>query len=308
VGQTINDAFSGTAFSIPVTGTAKGEPNGEAIGFDAIGSGYFTLSDDATIQPLRYFARTSNDGPGPAALALVSAGDNWRYLDDGSDQGATWRNPAFDDGLWKTGAGQFGYGEGDEATAVTYGSNSNNKYVTTYFRKTFVAINVADVTNLTMKLVLSHGAALFLNGMPATCQHLSPEASYNTLATFMPVNLQSTWHSHSLDPQLLVDGTNTLAVEVHQSSITSSNLSFDLQLIASSRPTDNEPTLNVALDGTQVVLSWRTNAAGFQLECVPAFYGTNVWTNVAGTPAISGTMFVMTNDVGGAAAFYRLRK
>src|SRR5947207_12560064 len=91
-GQSISSAFGGTAVSVPVTGTANGEPNGEAIGFDAIGSGYFTLSDSASIQPLRYFARTSNDGPGPPPRLLVSPGSPWTYLDGGSDQATAWRN------------------------------------------------------------------------------------------------------------------------------------------------------------------------------------------------------------------------
>src|SRR5206468_1902068 len=46
-GQSINNALGGAAISIPVTGRANGEPNGEAIGFDSIGSGYFTLSEAA---------------------------------------------------------------------------------------------------------------------------------------------------------------------------------------------------------------------------------------------------------------------
>jgi hypothetical protein len=121
-GQSISDALGGTAISIPVTGTANGEPNGEAIGYDAIGSGYFTLSDSASIQPLRYFARTSSDGPGPPPRVLVGAGASWKYLDDGSNQGTAWRSPAFNDAAWKTGLAQFGYGDGDATTWRCSGS------------------------------------------------------------------------------------------------------------------------------------------------------------------------------------------
>src|SRR5439155_12506091 len=106
-GDKISNAHDGTAISLPFTRTASGEPNGEAIGYDAIGRGYFTLSDSASIQPLRYFARTSNDGPGPPPRELVSPGSSWQYLDNGSDQGTAWRNPAFHDAAWKTGAAQL---------------------------------------------------------------------------------------------------------------------------------------------------------------------------------------------------------
>ncbi len=263
-GQSINDAFSGTPVAIPVQGSTNGEPNGEAIGFDAIGSGYFTMSDSATTQPLRYFARTSNDGPAPAPRILIGAGDTWRFLDNGSDQGTAWRNPAFNDSAWNSGVAQFGYGEGDEQTLVSYGANPNSKHITTYFRKSFLANNTADFTNVVLKMAFSHGASVYLNGNLVANENLAPSAAYNTLATNMPVNLQSTWHIFNLAPQYLLEGTNTLAVEVHQCSLNSSNLSFDLQLLGAHRNTAYEPfdyaagtsLVNVTNPGAQ----WWTSA------------------------------------------------
>src|ERR1043165_4017674 len=46
-GQTIGSALQSAPISIPVAGTAKGEPNGEAIAFDSYGGGYFTLSESS---------------------------------------------------------------------------------------------------------------------------------------------------------------------------------------------------------------------------------------------------------------------
>jgi hypothetical protein len=239
-GQSINSAFGGTAISIPVTGVANGEPNGEALTFDSVGSGYFTISEGTT-QPLRHFARTTNDGPGPPPRTLIAPGSTWKYLDNGSNQGITWREPGFNDTSWSKGVAQFGYGDGDEETVISYGGNPNNKFITTYFRKPFTASNAADVTNLVLRLVLDDGAAVFLNGTPVVSEGLSPGAAYDALASPMPVALQSTWRSYPLDARLLVEGTNVIAVEVHQSSVTSSNISFDLQLLVSDRSTAYEP-------------------------------------------------------------------
>jgi hypothetical protein len=88
-------------------GTANGEVNGEAIGFDAVGRGYFTLSDSSVTQPLRYFPRTSNDGP-PTEQALVEAGATWQYLDKGTDQGTAWRAQLFDSSSWSNGVARAG--------------------------------------------------------------------------------------------------------------------------------------------------------------------------------------------------------
>ena len=77
-------------------------------------------------------ARTST-----ADATLIAKGSVWKYLDNGSNQGAGWRAVAFNDGGWASGPAQLGYGDGDEATIVSFGPDSAAKYVTTYFRQTF---------------------------------------------------------------------------------------------------------------------------------------------------------------------------
>src|ERR1019366_8094022 len=122
--------FSEASNGIPVVGTAAGEPNGEAIGFDYYGGGYFTLSDSEPTgaQPLHYFARTSFDGPTPPRV-LAPPAASWKYLASGSDQGTAWRNSDFDDSSWSSGAAQLGYGDGDEQTVVSYGADAGSKYI-----------------------------------------------------------------------------------------------------------------------------------------------------------------------------------
>jgi len=233
--QSISSAFNNVPTPIPVVGTANGEPNGEAIGFDYYGSGYFTLSDSSTIQPLYYFARTSFDGPTPPDT-LVPMASTWKYLDDGSDAGTAWQSPGFDDSAWSSGSAQLGYGDGDEQTVVSFGPDPNNKYITTYFRKTFTATNANRIAALTLKLVVDDGAVVYLNGSSIATVNLSAGAGYHAPATAMPTALRDAWQSYTVDPKLLVEGTNTLAVEVHLASTNSADMSFDLQLIATDAP------------------------------------------------------------------------
>ena len=187
------------------------------------------------MQPLYYFARTSFDGPTPPRV-LVPLAANWKYLANGSNQGTAWQSPGFDDSSWSSGAAQLGYGDGDEQTVVSYGPNANNKYITTYFRKTFVATNVNRIANMTLKLVVDDGAMVYLNGSPLQNLNLNFGAAYNTLATSMTNDLRDTWQSFSVDPKLLGEGTNTIAAEVHLASVTATNMAFDLQLIATEAP------------------------------------------------------------------------
>jgi hypothetical protein len=236
-GQSIGSALAEASNGIPVVGEANGEPDGEAIGFDYYGGGYFTLSDDEPtgVQPLYYFARTSFDGPTPPRV-IVPMAANWKFLTNGSNQGTAWQSPGFDDSSWSSGMAQFGFGNSNAQTVVSFGPDANNKFITTYFRKTFVATNVNRIANMTLKLVVDDGALIYLNGSPLQNLDLNFGSAYNTLATSMTFDLRDTWQSFSVDPKLLVEGTNTIAAEVHLASATATNLAFDLQLVATEAP------------------------------------------------------------------------
>ena len=87
-------------------------------------------------------------------IDLVAAGAVWRYLDNGSNQGAAWREANFNDSLWAQGPAQLGYGEGDEETVVSFGSSgASNKLATTYFRHTFAVEDASLVQLLTTQLL-----------------------------------------------------------------------------------------------------------------------------------------------------------
>src|SRR5687768_16580235 len=100
----------------------------------------------------------------PAALfadtTLIPFGAIWKYLDNGTDQGTAWSQPAFSDASWKTGASELGYGDGDEATVVSYGPNAANKYITTYFRHSFSVVDRAAFSNLTLTIKRDDGAVI----------------------------------------------------------------------------------------------------------------------------------------------------
>ena len=181
-----------------------------------------------------YTVNATQTQPPPSTNAgdLISAGTNWKYLDNGSNQGMAWRASAFDDSTWKSGNAQLGYGDGDEATVVSYGSNANNKFVTTYFRKSFSVADPTKISALALQLVRDDGAVVYLNGTEVARSNMpSGTIAYNTLAsTTIGGADESAWNSFSISPSLLVSGTNVIAVEIHQSDVTSSDISFDLKL------------------------------------------------------------------------------
>ena len=64
-------------------------------------------------------------------LTVIPMGSTWKYLDNGSNQGSAWRNVNFSDATWASGPAQLGYGDGGEATVISYGGNASNKFITT---------------------------------------------------------------------------------------------------------------------------------------------------------------------------------
>ena len=87
--------------------------------------------------------------------------DDWRYNDKETELSPDWREPRYSDSDWLSGQAQFGYGESDEATELTY--SSSQKPATTYFRKIFSADH-SDYTHLRLMLLQDDGAVVYVNG------------------------------------------------------------------------------------------------------------------------------------------------
>ena len=194
---------------------------------------------------------------------LVAAGSTWRYLDDGSNQGTAWRSQSYDDAAWATGRAQLGYGDGDEASVIRYGSNANAKNITTYFRRTFSVTNPSAFGSLALNILRDDGAVVYINGAEVFRTNMpAGTIGHTTVAsTAIAGTAESTFVSAAISPSSLVAGTNVIAVEVHQSDPTSSDLSFDLELAGgSSVALTRGPYLQSGTPNS-IVVRWRTSAA-----------------------------------------------
>ncbi|MHC4455494.1 MAG: purple acid phosphatase family protein [Planctomycetota bacterium] len=169
---------------------------------------------------------------------LVSAGSIWKYLDNGVDQGTAWREVSFNDGTWPSGAAQLGYGDGDESTIIDYGADPTNKYPSYYFRHSFNVADASKYESLRLKVIRDDGIVVYLNGAEVFRNNM-PDGliSYGTWATSaVGGDDESKWYETNIDASYLVNGKNVIAVEVHQADPASSDVSFDLQLIAEADP------------------------------------------------------------------------
>jgi hypothetical protein len=180
---------------------------------------------------------------------LVPLGSVWKYLDNGSDQGTNWTTRNFDDSAWASGPAELGYSsnpaENDEATVISFGGDPDLKPITTYFRRALFLNNAANYTNVTVNIKRDDGAVLYLNGVEVQRFNM-PFGTVNYLtAASTAADDGASFYSANVPRSLLVEGLNLLAVEVHQDSPTSDDLSFNLSLQGVLFPRNDPPLITL---------------------------------------------------------------
>lgn len=236
--------------------------------------------------------------PTPTETTLVAFGSEWSYLSDGSNQGTAWRDPEFDDSSWESGAGQLGYGDGDEETDVGYAGTSSTKNATTYFRHQFEVTDPSSFSSLSLDLLFDDGAVVYLNGNRIAAANM-PEGEPAFDFYIGTTSSDDDRESFSIESSLLVSGTNTLAVEVHQEGGSSSDISFDLEVIALPKP-EEEINFLMAPFHNERFLFWTT---GGVIPQTSSDLGT--WQN---RPDLIAPITVSPQPSFPATQFFRLMK
>lgn len=204
----------------------------------------------------------------PAATVLLPNGSSWKYLDDGTDPGATWNMPFFDDSGWSNGVGELGFGDTDvrrpEATVIRRLIGTPPTAITNttfYFRRVVNIPTPTSYDTIVLRIQQDDGAIVYLNGNEIyRATNMVGVSGHGAYATSTQPDDGAAYYTTNLPSSLFVPGDNLIAVEVHQNNLTSSDISFDLMLwgIAPEGPelqiTQHSPT--------QVKVSWPVAAGG----------------------------------------------
>jgi hypothetical protein len=189
----------------------------------------------------------------------------------------------------------LGFGDDDEATPVP-----DNNQITTYFRHRFVVDDPSDYATLSLWILRDDAGVVHLNNMevarvgnlpaPPTPILYSTEAASPTA--------ENAVDQRTINASFLVPGTNIAAVEIHQESPTSSDVSFNFELVGNPAPPPPPPqrVYTGQFDG-QTILGWGDGT--FLLEHANAVTGS--WSLVG-----SGSPYTIVPSQ--TQRFYRLRK
>ena len=167
------------------------------------------------------------------AGSFIAPNSSWSYRKGiNNNPPADWNDVGFDTGTdnvaWQTGTTSIGYGDGDDLTIL---SDMQNGYTSVYFRKDFELAG-AIPASLAMRLYVDDGAIIYVNGTEITREHVSGGTKdYNSTSG---QSHEAEWEDVQLTglSNILVSGTNTLAIHALNQAITSSDFSFDVELLS----------------------------------------------------------------------------
>lgn len=178
-----------------------------------------------------------------AERTLIEAASDWTYLDDGTDPGADWKAPDFDDSDWKTGPAPLGYPEGEEdelfgeiQTIIGFGDDESDKYATSYFRTSFTIEDAEAIGNFgVIDFQVDDGAIFYLNGKEIGRFNMPDgEVEYDEHLNDLDqenIPLKNRQKRIILDEAELAnlrEGENIVAVEVRQDNPQSSDVYWEM--------------------------------------------------------------------------------
>ena len=187
--------------------------------------------------------------------------DTWKYYDKGS-LASNWKSDSYNDSSWSSGQAPLGYKMTGVKTTVSYGSDANKKNPTTYFRKT---INLSATPSRSDAFLLNYqvddGFVVYVNGQEAGRFNMPDgNITFNTFSSSYAENTPLTG-TIELAPSLFKSGDNTIAVEIHNNSYTSSDQFWAAELLTSIGSVADDlvstnPILNLTADnGKQIFVA-----------------------------------------------------
>ena len=191
-----------------------------------------------------------------ASIQLIKANETWKYYDKGAPA-SNWKSDSFDDSSWASGQAPLGYKMAGVKTTVSYGSNANQKNPATYFRKT---ANLSSTPTRSDYFLLNYqvddGFVVYVNGKEAGRYNMpNGNITFNSFSSSYAGDTPLTG-TLELSSSLFKSGNNTIAVEVHNNSYTSSDQFWDAELLttigsASDEMISTDPVIDLKAESSK---------------------------------------------------------
>ena len=211
-----------------------------------LGTGSFINTFPISAASVTAYAKEQNTEEN---VPVVNEKTTWKYLDNNTDPASAlssltaWTTPDFNDSAWKSAAGKFGAKNGaltsfngftPTVLLQQYQEEGSSKCTPTFFfRTTFNAENIDQITSVTGTLFHDDAVAVYLNGQLITSVDMPADAQENNLyyagvSAGAPKETSVVLTKDQLK-SILKEGANVLSVELHQDRESSSDIYFEFQ-------------------------------------------------------------------------------
>jgi len=196
---------------------------------NTIGKIYYTSDGSDPRLPGGQINPNASETPGSVVdFTSIEAGSDWKYHDVG-DPGTAWRAGNFDDSGWSTGAAPLGFGRIDDTRIATQVNTTNPRQMTVYLRKSLEVTGASSITAASLKIHADGGAVVYLNGTEVVRDNM-PAGVIDFSTSSVDDGVEGVFDTYPIDHTLFIEGTNTIAIEVHNRSVGSNDMVIDLAL------------------------------------------------------------------------------
>lgn len=226
--------------------------------------------DNWTISPQRWGTPGADNGLGGDWLeaTLVAGSSPWRYRKGTSAPPSNWDEASYNDNGWLAGQTPIGYGEGEVVTAL---SDMQGGYVSFYARKTFPVNDPSAISRLLLDIDYDDGYVAYLNGTEIARDNLDGTPPPHTEEA--DSHESGSWVSTDISSfkNLLTPDNNVLAIQVHNTSLNSTDSLLNARLVAhyplsSSSLVINEVYFNSNSGAGHFVEIYNTSASAVDLS------------------------------------------
>lgn len=216
----------------------------------------------------------------------------WKYNVPNASTSQNWIQPSFNADTWSSGQGGFGFGDGDDNTAIP--SNS----ISVYHRISFTILDVSIITKAILNMDYDDGFVAYLNGIEIARNGIvsNGQPTYNQTASasheaaLYQGNYPDQFEfSQSQFSGILLNGTNVLCIETHNFNTSSTDFT-------------SRAFLSVGIANSSInygaTPSWFVPPFEFITSNLPIVILNTGGVAIPDEPKIDGTMGIIDNGPG----------
>ncbi|MBP8303006.1 MAG: lamin tail domain-containing protein [Phycisphaerae bacterium] len=181
---------------------------------------------------------------GDQEIVLLAPNAQWKYFkgtQEPSSPASAWRQAGFNDSGWLVGQTPIGFGDNDDNTDLSlHAPPMLNNYSTVYLRNTFQIQDKDQVQSLKLRAYVDDGCIVWINGTEVKRLYCSDGDKAYDAATGSADHEATGYEEAALTAPYpyLVNGTNVIAVQALQYSISSSDFSIDVSVSMTDQETE----------------------------------------------------------------------